>query len=94
MEESGIINDRYIYNKKKIKFNRIVKVCLVPYYNELCENFLDLWWSCMDAKIAKNNAVEEIYNLINNHPSMEIKQAVKLLYQPNNISYDPSNFEV
>lgn len=30
--------------------------------------------------------------LMNKHPHMKINHAKKLLYQPNNISYDPKNF--
>ena len=99
MEETGIIGDRYLFNenkkknKKKLSFNNTKRVCLIPYYYEICNEMSDLWWHNSDFLKARHSSVSEILQLLENHPSMEIKQAIKLLYQPNAICYNPENFE-
>ena len=78
--------------KKKLKFNNIVKVFLIPNRNEILQN--DLWWSCQDIANFKKTSNDEILNLIKRHKYMTIKQATKLLYQPGSltIKYDINNF--
>ena len=83
-----------IYNyKKKLKFNNIVRVCLIPelkdYSTELKST---LWFNANDFNNASMSANEELTNLIKINPSMNLEQAKKLLYQPCNISFDINNF--
>ena len=76
---------------KKVTFGKKVIVYLIPYYNEL-ENYRQLWWNNNDINNFKKNAVEDINRLFNIHPNINYENAMRLLYQPNNISYDPKNF--
>lgn len=76
-------------NKKKVTFN-CVAIFLIPYTKDRTEDVL--WWSDEDHVIAKIAAREEIIRLINIHKSMLLRDALKLLYQPNNISYNEDNF--
>ena len=77
---------------KRVQFLNVIKIILIPKYNEICD-CRDLWWSELDKKIAMIFMNNEINTLLRIHPSMNTKQAMKLLYQPNNIRYyDPTNF--
>jgi len=54
-----------------------------------------LWWTEVDKREASISMFIEIQNLQRIHPTMTVKQAMKLLYQPNNLTrYDPSNFVI
>lgn len=77
--------------KNKIKFSTIVLVKLIPFYYEL-NNFPTLWWTPYELMDFKVQASKEIMQLKQKHPYMCISDAQKLLYQPNNISYDENNF--
>lgn len=78
--------------RKKVSFQNIIRVILIPKYSEICD-CRDLWWNEFDRKIATIFMNNEINTLIRMHPSMNTKQAMKLLYQPNNIRYyDKMNF--
>jgi hypothetical protein len=80
--------------KKKIKnvtFSNYIYIYLIPMYTEF-KNYQDLWWSEDEITNIKQNTVKEIQQLMNSNPSMEISHAKKLLFQPNNICYDPQNF--
>jgi len=77
--------------KKQVKFKNIVNVKLFPYCKNDYEKY-DLWWNNYDLNLAMNSSNNEIKRLMNIHPNMNKIQAIKLLYQPNNISYDSNNF--
>jgi hypothetical protein len=78
-------------NNKKISFSTIVRVKLIPFYYEIIQ-YPSLWWTpceLMDFRIQSSN---EILELKQKHPFISIFDAQKLLYQPNNISFDEKNF--
>jgi hypothetical protein len=78
--------------KKKVNFQNIIRVIYIPKYKDICD-CKDIWWSEIDKRTAMIFMNNEINTLIRMHPSMNTKQAMKLLYQPNNIRYyDPTNF--
>jgi hypothetical protein len=80
-------------NKKQVFFGKTKQIYV--FFNKNINDNNDvnnLWWSDDDYLYAVQSANEEIKRLMTIHPSMERKYALKLLYQPNNISYDPSNF--
>ena len=76
---------------KKVIFSEKIKLSLIPKYEN--EMKYELWWNTFDKYNATIVANIEINTLLNRHTSMTYKQALKLLYQPNNISYNESNFE-
>ena len=78
--------------KKKIKFNNTVNVILIPDITTFFDFKNLLWWNESDLLNSMNTARNELYNLINRNPSMTLSQAKKLLYQPNNISFNEENF--
>ena len=78
--------------KKKIKFNNIVNVILIPDITTFFDIKNLLWWNESDLLNSVNTARNELHNLINRNPSMTLSQAKKLLYQPNNISFNEENF--
>jgi hypothetical protein len=80
------------FKKKRVMFENIKKIYIL--FNNNIHNDVkqDLWWNDNDFLYARKSANEEINRLMSIHPSMERKYALKLLFQPNNISYDPDNF--
>ena len=75
-----------------VKFSeKIVSTHLVPCYDDSEKQ--NLWWSCLDRYNAALLSFREIQTLLNRHPYMTYREAKKLLYQPNNISYNECNFE-
>jgi len=81
------------FSKKKVTFDNIVNVYIIPsFFTDLTRE--QLWWNRKDYCIAISSCNQEIKNLIAIHPNMDLKCAKKLLYQPNNISYDPNNFYI
>ena len=80
-------------SNKKIRFSNTVYVYLIPIYYEI-PNYYDLWWSKNELLVIANEAFKEIRHLMELQPFIIIKDVQKLLYQPNNIQYDPSNFEI
>ena len=82
------------YNKKNrsVRFHNVIKIVLIPKVSELYDT-IDIWWSEMDKLNAYKSMYAEIQVLQKRHPAMTFKQAMKLLYQPNNLRYyDPNNF--
>jgi len=78
--------------KKKVRFSSFIKEFKNPYFIEKSQ-FPYLWWSELDKSSACCLMRNEIKNLQKVHPTMTVKQAMKLLYQPNNLRYyDPNNF--
>jgi hypothetical protein len=75
--------------KKKVRFNGNT-IFLIPYTKDKTGDVL--WWTTEDHSISKADAREEIIRLITIHKSMLLRDALKLLYQPNNISYNEDNF--
>jgi len=75
-----------------VKFSKnLESTRLIPKYDT--EMISYLWWNNFDKYYARKLARTEINALLNRDTSMTYKQAVKLLYQPNNISYNNCNFE-
>ena len=77
----------HINNKKKVDFKIFNDICYInhdPDYNSWLDNN-----DFIDSKISAHN---EIKNFLLNRPGMTVKDALKLLYQPENISYDEKNF--
>jgi hypothetical protein len=64
---------------------------LIPFYCET-NHFPSLWWSAYELNDFKLQATKEIMELKQKHPFISLSDAQKLLYQPNNISYDEKNF--
>jgi hypothetical protein len=79
-------------SNKKVKFSEKLEFTyLVPKCD--VDSISCLWWNSFDIYRANELAWCEIKSLLNRHPFMTHKQALKLLYQPNNISYNKCNFE-
>jgi hypothetical protein len=80
--------------KKKVNFKREVLVYLVPSIkDEYKEYKQDIWWSKEENNDSFKDAVKEIKELMSIHQTMKRNDAIKLLYQPGNISYNKENFE-
>jgi hypothetical protein len=78
--------------QKKVQFSLFRDIILIPKNSEIYDR-IDLWWSDLDKRKAFLSMYTEIKTLQNRHPDMTYKQALKLLYQPNNIrNYDATNF--
>jgi hypothetical protein len=88
---SSVVDELNNKKSKKVSFSKYLYVYLIPIYYEI-DDYRDLWWSDVDLLEIRNNAMKEIQQLMNVHPSMKISHAKKLLFQPNNICYDPHNF--
>jgi hypothetical protein len=65
---------------KKIKFNMVKYVMLIPSRREFDDNNF------------RFSALYEIQQIMLRHNDMHIKDAIRLLYQPNNIKFDKNNF--
>ena len=79
-------------SNKKVNFSKeLESTRLIPKYERAMIPYL--WWNNFDKDDACKLARTEINTLLNRHSSMTYKQALKLLYQPNNISYNKGNFE-
>ena len=88
-------NIKNIKNIKRVRFHNLIKVVLIPKISELYSiiDRRDMWWSENDKLNAHKSMYAELQILQKRHPCMTLKQAMKLLYQPNNLRYyDPSNF--
>lgn len=80
--------------KKNVSFYNEVKVILIPsrkeiFYAKLCN---ELWFSEKDLIRFKIETFGEITEMRKKHPGINRTQVFKLLYQPNNISFNESNF--
>lgn len=74
---------------KKVKFNKIVKVILIPSLKNVSFKN-ELWWSEIDMYNAEYTSFKELNKLILRHRGLDFKLAKKILYQP--LSYDKDNF--
>ena len=77
---------------KKITFSPQITIILIPTRLEYSKLSNLLWWEETDYTNFKNSAYIEINNMIQRFPLMSPSHAMKLLYQPNNITFDESNF--
>ena len=76
--------------QKRVWFKPIVTIYECPNYDDMIDI---LWWNYEDKQNATKSSIDEINNLMTIHPKMKLQDAIKLLYQPNNISYNPNNFD-
>lgn len=69
---------------KKVSFHYILDVVLIPNINDFKEkNMIDcLWWNSENLKYFKNSAREEILEFMEKHKGISIKDACRILYQP------------
>jgi hypothetical protein len=80
--------------KKKVRFSIYTFIYPNPAIIdvEICKY---LWWTELDKSAAYCAMFSEIQHLQRIHPTMTMKQAMKLLYQPNNLTrYDARNFVI
>jgi hypothetical protein len=75
--------------QKQVKFDRATYFLVTP-MKENCET--DLWWTDYDYFKSRITSQMEINRLLGIDKSMAVKDAVKLLYQPGNISFNEDNF--
>jgi hypothetical protein len=79
-------------NRKKVRFSPFIRVCPNPTFIEQ-DSISTLWWTKFDKIYAYSTMNNEIKILQRNHPAITFRQAMKLLYQPDNLTrYDPNNF--
>jgi hypothetical protein len=76
-----------IHAKKQVHFDMCDNIVLITY-----ENPEDCWYTEYDYMQSKIIATSEIRTLLLRHPKMKSKDAIRLLFQPNNIRYDNDNF--
>jgi len=82
----------YQKNNKRVRFHDLTRVIFIPKMSELYDS-IDIWWSESDKVAANAMMYCEIKTLQRIHPTMTMKQAMKLLYQPDNLTrYDVNNF--
>ena len=72
-------------NKKKVRFN---KATIFIFENIDEKISKDLWWSKEEYDESRKSAFEEINRLRSIHATISIRDALRLLYQPNNITYN------
>ena len=85
-------NNSYNKKYKRVRFHNLIQIVLIPKVSDLYDS-IDIWWSNTDKLNAHKSMYDEIQVLQKRHPAMTLTQAMKLLYQPNNLRYyDPSNF--
>ena len=70
--------------KKQVFFQKTEQIYV--FFDKNINDDNNLWWTDDDFLYAVKTANEEIKRLMTIHPLMERKYALKLLYQPNNIS--------
>ena len=71
----------------------IKHVMLIPSRIEFDDNMKKtMWWNNYDYNNFRFSASYEIQQIMLRHNNMHIKDAIKLLYQPNNIKFDKNNF--
>lgn len=70
-----------------VRFKSIVTVRLIP----ICKD-TTLWWSQQEVFESRCASCREIVELLSRHKEMSQYDAKRLLYQPNNITYNINNF--
>jgi len=68
--------------RKKITFDNVVNVVLIPSAKEMESIKNDIWWSRIDYTTFYVSARKEVSDFIEQHYPMNQYQAMKLLYQP------------
>ena len=70
--------------RKKVSFDYILDVVLIPNIRDFKEkNMIDcLWWNAENLNYFKNSAREEILEFMEEHKGISIKDACRILYQP------------
>lgn len=84
-------NINYIKKNKKITFSSVVNVKLIPFYHEII-HYPSLWWTPSELMDFRIQSTKEMMELKQKHPYIALSDAQKLLYQPNNISFNENNF--
>jgi len=74
---------------KNVRFDK-ASIYLIRYAKEYAE--CDLWWTIQDQIEAKKSCFREIDRIMLIHGRIKLSDALKLLYQPNNVSYSEENF--
>lgn len=76
-------------SKKVVRFDK-AQIYLIRPTKDNAES--DLWWTMEDQVEARKSCFREIDRLTLIHGRMSLSDALKLLYQPNNITYREENF--
>jgi hypothetical protein len=72
--------------RRKIKFNSVVNVVLIPSVKEMESMKNDLWWSNTDYISFHMSSCKELRDCMCEHsPHLTRVQAMKILYQPSTI---------
>jgi len=79
-------------NQKKVSFNTKKYIRIVSYLTEYISSN-ELWWSQKEQEESKKNVFQEINRLRSIHPTINLRDALTLLYQPNNVTYNKNNFD-
>ena len=73
--------------RRKIKFDNVVNVVLIPSVKEMESIKNDLWWSKMDYISFYTSSCKELRDFMEEHsPPLNRVQAMKILYQPSLMS--------
>jgi len=78
-------DDCYSKKRKKVTFNCDVSVVLVPTRIELSFLKHELWWCDTDYDSFFYSAKTEINDFMSENPFTNLRDATKMLYQPNSI---------
>ena len=73
--------------RRKIKFNSVVNVVLIPCVKEMESMKNDLWWSKTDYASFYMSSCKELRDFMREHSLLDKTNAIKLLYQP---SFEPA----
>jgi len=77
-------------NKKQVRFNKATVFIFETIEEKIPK---DLWWSKEEHIESRNSALDEVNRLREIHKTISLRDALRLLYQPNNITYNEKNFE-
>jgi hypothetical protein len=84
------INKKTSRQDKKIKFNQVVSVVLIPCIKDMdSELRSQLWWNNIDYDAFCNSANNEIKKFLQIHRELNRRDAVRLLYEHSIICYEP-----
>ena len=67
---------------KKVNFSIFRDVIVIPNSRDMYDS-IDIWWSATDKLNAHKSMFHEVQTLLNMCPDISMKEAIKLLYQPN-----------
>lgn len=79
-------------DKKKVSFNTKKYIHIISYLTEYSSSN-ELWWTQKEQEESRKSLFEEINKLKSVHPTINLRDALMLLCQPNNITYNENNFE-